>query len=39
MSILDMNNSIGTSKNDHFWYVKMYLWYQFYFRYVKWLSY
>jgi len=27
MSILD-NNSIGTSKNYHFWYLKMYLWYQ-----------
>jgi len=34
MSILDINNSIVTSKNYYFRYLKMYFWYQYYFRYL-----
>jgi len=33
MSILAINNSIATGKNDNFWYLKIYFWY------LKWLSY
>jgi len=34
MSILDINNSIATSNILYFWYLKMYFWYQYYFRYM-----